>query len=396
MTPLPRLEPAVGADQLYPTYAAFMARSDLHQTRLLGYQPLNLDAVTTCLLGLLGTLATVRHRSGATEEILTFLADAGLQIEEEMYLYETAAEAEAIADDLIVRGKRLFWPYPLREGRFTKEAHLVPPVLWALLNSKENLCNLVPAKSLASSRLIPLAELGPDLPERPAYLKAAGHAATGWGYSVRYACNDEELMAARADFTAQGVDRILVEEAVDVTVCWCANLNVLDTAVTYLGAAEQIFSAPAQQSGSVIDPEMELPAAGIALAMEVAEVARREGFRGVCGLDIGQARDGRLIVFDPNFRFNASTAQVLLHPAAVARSGLGVSTSFSGQSTRPMADVIAQIAGPVADGWFVPTRLLDQALLLSAGGTSLCTGFVMGRTRAETQIRATALEALLA
>ncbi len=396
MMSLSRLEPVVGAERLLPPDAAFMARSDLHQTRLLGYRPRNLDAVTTVLLGLLGARPTVRHRSGATDEILTFLAGSGLRIEEEMHLFETADEAEAIADRLIARGKRLFWYYPLREGRFAEDAHVVPPVLWARLNNKEHLGDLVPAGALAKRRVMPLAQLGHDLAERPAYLKAAGQAATAWGFAVRHVCTDDDVTAARADFTEQGVERILVEEAVDVTTCWCANLSVLDTAVTYLGAAEQTFSTPTRQSGSVIDPEVPFPAAGVSLALEVAAAAHREGFRGVCGLDIGQARDGRLIVFDPNFRFNASTAQVLLHPAAVARSGLGVSTSFAAQPALPISEVIARIAGPVADGWFVPTRLIDQTLLPAAEGTGSCTGFVMGRTRAEANDNAATLSALIA
>lgn len=396
MTPLPRLDPVVGADLLFPSDAAFMARSDLEQTRLLGYRPLNLDAVTTLMLGLLGGLPSVRHRSCATDEILRFLADAGLRIDEDMHLFDTADEAEAIADRLIGQGRRLVWPYPLRAGRFAEAAHLVPPALWRQLNSKENLPALVPVGALAARRVIALADLDAAQLQPPVYLKAAGDAATGWGYAVRHVVRDADLSAARADFAAQGIDRILVEAAVDVITCWCVNLSVLDTVVTCLGAAEQVFAAPARQSGSVIDPEVALPAAGIALALNVADAARRAGFRGVCGLDIGLARDGRLIVFDPNFRFNASSAQVVLHPAAVARSGLGVSASVSAASPRPMAEVIARITAPVAEGWFVPTRLLDAALLPAANGASLCTGFVMGRTRAEAQARASDFAARLA
>lgn len=268
--------------------------------------------------------------------------------------------------------------------------------LWERLNSKERLCNLAPASALPARRVVRCAALKSEAPQFPVYLKAAGDLATGWGYAVRYVSNKEEMQPALDHFEKVGVDRVLVEEAVDVTVCWCANLGVVDGAVTFLGAAEQTFSAPAQQSGSVIDPEAEFPAEGIALAMDVAKAAAREGFRGICGLDIGLARDGRMIVFDPNFRVNASTVQVLMHPAAVARSGLDISASFAGQTTRPMAEAIAQVKGPVSDGWFVPTRLLDQAYLSAVAGKSLCTGFVMGRTRAETEARSAQLARLLA
>lgn len=396
MTTLSLLEPHVSTGLLYPDNAAFMARTDLQQTRMLGYKPLNLDAVTTTLLGILGAMPTVRHLSGATDEILTFLTDAGLSITEDMHLYESGPQAEAIADDLVRQGKQLVWPYPLRVGRFPDTAHLVAPNLWQRLNSKECMADLVPAGALPVRRILPTTQLSADLPERPAYLKAAGQAATGWGYAVRYVVSDADVVAARDEFAAQDVERVIIEQAVDVIACWCANLSVVDAGTTYLGAAEQVFSAPARQSGSVIDPAVAFPEQGIALALQIAKSAARQGFRGICGIDIGLTRDGQLVAFDPNFRFNSSTAQVLLHPAAAARSGLAVSVSFSGQSMRPMADVIAQVSGPVADGWFVPTRLLDQAYLPAADGTSLCTGFAMGRTRAEAREHVATLAALLA
>lgn len=396
MTSFAQIEPHVSPDRLYPENAAFMARTDLHQTRMLGYQPLNIDAVTTTLLGILGTMPTVRHRSGATDEILTFLRDAGLSVTEDMHVYDSGQQAEAIADDLVQKGKRLIWPYPLREGRFPDAAHLVAPDLWQKLNSKECMADLVPTGALPVRRVLPTTQLSPDLPERPAYLKAAGQAATGWGYAVRYVVSDADVVAARDEFATQDVERVIIEQAVDVTACWCANLSVVDAGTTYLGAAEQVFSAPARQSGSVIDPAVAFPEHGIALALQIAKSAARQGFRGICGIDIGLTRDGQLVAFDPNFRFNSSTAQVLLHPAAAARSSLAVSVSFSGQSTRTISDIIGQVSGPVADGWFIPTRLLDQAYLPAAGGTSLCTGFVLGRTRAEAQENAATLAACLA
>ncbi|MFQ1699063.1 hypothetical protein ACJ5NV_00575 [Loktanella agnita] len=228
------------------------------------------------------------------------------------------------------------------------------------------------------------------------FLKAAGTDATGWGYAVRHVQSDDDMRAARTHFETKNVDRILVEEAVDVSVCWCANLGVTDDGVTYLGAAEQLFAAPARQAGSMIDPAVAFPAAGIALATKITETARQQGFRGICGLDIGISPDGRLTVFDPNFRFNSSTPQVMLHPAAAARSGLPVSLSFGGQSTRAMAEIISCIKDPIADGWFVPTRLLDAALLPAAEGQSRVTGFVLGASRDAAHARATALAELLA
>lgn len=395
MTELTRLDTVVPIDRLYPPDAAFMARSDLQQTRLLGYTPLNLDAVTTLWIGLLRDRSTVRHVSGTTDEILECLAMAGLPHSEDMHRFTTGDEAEAIADKLITDGKKLFWPYPLRAGRFPDDAQLVAPALWARLNSKEYLSEIVPAHALPRREVLPLSTLQAGVKERPCFLKAAGQDATGWGYAVRHAATDNDLSTAIAELERQGIDRVIVEEAVDVSVCWCVNMSIVDDGITYLGAAEQTFSAPGKQSGSVIDPDVAFPPAGLQLAKQVAETAQAMGFRGICGLDIGLSPDGRLTVFDPNFRGNSSTPQVLFYQSAAARSGLKVSVSFGGLSSRPMKEIIDRIAGPMADGWFVPVRLLDAALLPAADGTSLATGFVLGATRDAADVRADELSKLI-
>ena len=74
----------------------------------------------------------------------------------------------------------------------------------------------------------------------------------------------------------------------------------------------------------------------------------------IAGLDIGQSGDGRLWVFDPNFRFTSATAQVLYSPAASARAGLPVTLSIDHPSPRPMAEILRLVRPPIAEGWFLP------------------------------------------
>ncbi|QDC09354.1 hypothetical protein FHY55_08900 [Oceanicola sp. D3] len=389
------LRPAVPPGGLMPESAAYMARTDLRQTRMLGYSPFNLDAVTTLLLGVLGRNPTLRHRGGVTEEGLAFLEEAGLQIEEDMRVFTTTEEAVAHARAMVAEGYRLFWPYPVTEGLYGDAAHLVAPDLWARLNSKETLPQLAPPNALAPRETRPLAALeGVAL---PVFLKAAGDDATGWGHAVRYCADAGDLGAAQSHFEALGVDRVICEAALDVERCWCANLTITETGVHYLGAAEQTFSAPGQQLGNVIDPDHPLPEAGVALAKEVARKAAEEGFLGVCGFDIGRTVDGEIILFDPNFRFNACTPQILLHAPAVARTdGLTCSQTFAGQFKGPLSELIARLREPVQEGWLVPYRLIDARYMETADGVCHCTAVVLGRDRADVAKRAEALTVALA
>jgi hypothetical protein len=157
-----------------------------------------------------------------------------------------------------------------------------------------------------------------------------------------------------------------------------------------------VFSAPARQSGSVIDPGQPFPDAARLLAVRVGETARKMGFQGIAGLDIGWAEDGRLLVLDPNFRVCASTSQLLLHGAAARRSGLPVSLWFQAHPGGRFRDLARRLHAPIGDGWFVPTRLFNAAQHPAADGRHTITGFVLGRDRAAAELAAERLQGMLA
>jgi hypothetical protein len=391
------LFPPEMAEALLPADAAFMARTDLRQTRMLGYTALNADSVTSSLMGVLGRRPAVRHRAGATDPILRLFEQAGLPVMEDIRVFETAEEAEREADRLIEEGFRLSSPYPLREGRFADAAQIVPPGLWRHVNAKENLAELVPAENLAPREIVATDRLAARPFTGPAYLKAGGDLATGWGYAVRY-CGDAASYATTIEwFSARAGDipAVIVEADMQASICWCVAITVGDGGTRCLGAAEQIFGAPGKQSGSVIDPENPLPEEAANIAIEAGNRAAALGFRGLAGIDIGRAADGRLIAFDPNFRFNSSTQQVLLHEPASRRTGLSCSLSFNRRMSLAFDEIAPRIAGTIGDGWFVPARLFDGALCAAAEDKCICTGFVLGSDRRDAEARQKQFSALL-
>lgn len=377
--------PLTPIEALLPDDAAFMARTDLSQLHRLGMVAMNLDTVTGHALGVLGQRPSVRHQACVTDEILEFLSDAGLIISEDIRAYRDVDEAERHADDLIDAGYRLFGPYPLREQRFPPEAQLVPPLLWRSLNSKANLGQLVDAKHLAPRQMLQEGDV-PVLPSGGVYLKFGGTEATGNGHCVRY-CPDADSFTKALDwFRAEGcADQLVMEKAIDTDITWCANMAVTETECRYLGAAEQLFTAPGQQSGSMIDPDFPFPQAGIDLVIQIGKVAQAQGYLGIAGFDIGRTSDGQMIVFDPNFRINSCTGQVLLHPAASMRFSFRVSRSFHLTSDLAADELMRRFGGAIADGWLVPTRVIDGRWLQAESPSAACTGFVLGSTREEAE-----------
>ena len=391
MTPLAL---SLSADMLWPERTAFAPRTDLQVTRLLGYTPYNIDAVTTICLGMFGSRPTVRHISGCTDEILDFLSFAGIDVgTEDRRIFRTGEEAAAIARALVDDGFRLIAPYPLPPSLYPAGAELVPGPLFRRLSDKTRLGEIAPASTIPARRIVPIEEVE-DASALPVYLKAAGDEPTGWGYAVRHCATPEALRTEVAAFRSLGIERVIVEEALPIEHCWCANVAIGET-VHWIGAALQTFARPGQQEGSLIDPAAPFPREGIDLALQVAETARVAGFRGVAAFDIGRSADGRLYLFDPNFRINASTHQILLHEAAERRSGLPASRSFNHTTSLPCSEMLVRAKGPVEEGWLIPNRVIDEALLPAANGRSVISGFVMGRDRDDTSRRAAELTRLL-
>lgn len=378
MTPL---HPTLPPDAIWPPDSAFFARNDLARLPLTGYSDYHIDSVTLNLMGLMGSRPAVRHISGATEAILQALSEAGLPTGEELLTYTTQAEAEAHAAALRDRGFRFVTFFPLPPDRWPEAAQVVPPALWDALNAKANLADLVPAAHLPRRAVMTRAAARARAWDGPVWVKSAGPSPTGGGFAVRPVTDPAgwppalDALAALPD-----TETLVVEEHIPLTTCWAVQIAVTDAGTRYGGSTEQTFASPGVQDGSLHDAGHPFPAPG--LAISVGEAARHRGFRGLAGLDIGLAEDGRLIVFDPNFRTTSSTSVALFAPAAIARTGLPVALTVDVFAPVPLAAMIAATRGPVADGWFVPTRMLDAALFPPAGGLSRVSGFVLARDRA--------------
>ncbi len=375
------LRPLLSPDDIWPADAAYFARTDLATFALMGLKALNLETVTTHLFGLLGHRPAVRHLAGATPAILAALREAGLPIEEETRSYTTLAEAEAHAESLVAAGFRLTSPYPLPEGRWPAEAQVVPAPLWLDLNSKGRLADLVPPDRLPRREVADPATARRRVFDGPVWVKSGGTLPTAGGFAVRRAVDAAAYLAALDELAALGdPGPVVIEEDIPVVSCWAVQLGITDAGTAWGGASEQLFNRPGLQNGTLVDPANPFP--DPALAMAIGDAARVRGFRGLAGLDIGLAPDGRLIVFDPNFRLTASTSQVMFSDAASARASLPVTLSAHVVSPLPMDRILDLIRGPVAEGWFLPTRLFDAALIPAAEGQSQVTGFTLGRDRA--------------
>jgi hypothetical protein len=376
------LNHSVDLNHLLPADAAYMARTDLWQTRLLGFTEVNLEAVTGFAVGFLGPRPAVRHHACATDRFFELMELAGQSINERTLCYRTEEEAHQIAHSLVRKGYRLLSAYPMPAQHYRDDMLLVGNALWRQLNAKNQLHQLARPEHLATRRQLTFRDARRHTIRQPVWLKAADDIATGWGYAVRCCIDQNSYLTALDELDAlnPGGD-VLLEQHVAVCRSWCANMIISSKQVVFAGAAQQLFTQPGKQSGSLIDNDQSPPSSMASLVCDIGERARQAGFQGVAGCDIGEKADGRLVVFDPNFRFNSSSPQVLLHASATARTGTTVSQSVSLHSLLRFPEIAVRLREWIKDGHFIPIRALDAELLPAAQGQSTISGFVTAKNR---------------
>ena len=353
--------PAATLSDLHPPGTAFAPRSNWVRARWAVAESYRLDTATSHTLTVMGGMPLICHRAVATPLALDFLRVCGLSFATNLSTYETEAEAITLAADRVRCGERLIYVYPPPPGIDDDAAVIVHVPEYCYLNDKRNLEDLAGSERQPPRHILRYAQARELDFKSPVYLKAAIAGANGGGYGVRY-CADAGTWASAIDYFFQRADDdldLIVEDAIDTGTCWCMGVAVLADRVRFLGGAAQIFGAPTVQIGSRIDPSDSPPEEAVSATLEIAERARRRGYRGLAGFDMALGPSKRLYVFDLNFRLNASTVPLLLHASAVARVGGRVSETWSGTKKQPLEALVEAVRPFAESGVFVPTRFYD-------------------------------------
>lgn len=394
---LSRLYPSMVLSDIFPEWTALSLKTLGSTMRWVErYDDFRVDAVTGSVLSMHGTLPVVCHANTCLPEILGFQEMAGISFGEGLLTYRSEEEAAQKVASLTRQGYRIAYSYP-PSPRILERCELVLPVSrYDWLNDKSNVASLCDAAWLPESVQLPperAGEMIDVLPGRAVFVKLCHPGVSGGGSDVCY-CPDASarerfgnwLAGRPAHWTA-----LRVEEEIALCDCWCVNIAVTETSERYLGAAIQLFSEPARQCGSLIDPARQPSPQSVQIALEIARRARGEGFIGVCGFDIGETVDGRSYVFDLNFRFVACTEQVLFHEALTRRIGARVSRSWGAVLSQPIERALGRLEPFVATGRFVPFRIYARSA--AEGDRTRIGGVLAGADTQEVSELATALTA---
>jgi len=241
------------------------------------------------------------HQSVATPEALEMLSAAGVERKGLDLVYGSEAEYLDYIRD--APDGTVCFQHAFPEGQF-EHAYAIERTLLISLNDKGLLSRWVAPDRLPRRRLLTHSGLrvaGTDL-GFPIVLKYSTSRSLGNGMGVRFIYSADDLRRTPLPPAAAA---FVVEEYLDVVDNWCATMMLTTTGARVMGAARQMTNELGQNTGNLYGEDV--PADVLKAAEDVAFTAHSAGYRGAAGMDIVSTRDGRTLVIDLNFRFNAST-----------------------------------------------------------------------------------------
>ena len=357
------------------------------------------DAATGAQLAIAGQMPILVHAGAVTASGLDLLREAGhAALPERLHAYRHDQEAVAMLQDLVASGLRAVVQHRSPTDEFGPESWWVSPDLLAFLNNKAELGALVPAEWVPPRMLLSPRDLlsEPASTRLPCVVKAATAHSSGGGADVLVCRNTTDLTRAAAAFAR--CEAIILEDLLSMERNLCLSFAVLpDGEVRHLGTAEQVSLADGRYDGNWLG---DVPANGTAREVGHAVVARAAelGWRGCAGIDIALLRDGRLAVFDLNFRVAGSTPPVMLLEGAVRALGRNASETVARSRTwlgsGTFGHLLAAARTLLERGWLVPLATFDPTLAGRPADPPRLMGLLLGSSRDEVTDRMRELSGL--
>ena len=386
--------PLLTLDRLFPADAVLSGRPSPSAARWLRGTSALRDFLAGEPGAVAGDMPVLVCRGSLSPAVRELLEEGGLPPIARPLAFGDAADYLRRVADLAERRACFALSHPHLPSELPPSAYVVPRRLLCGLNNKANLGDWVPAAHLAPRRVVLLsrrraAGAGPAFTALPAVVKAAVDEPTGGGASVRVCRTPEDGEAALAEFS--GCDRVVVEEWIPHERSF--NLQVAIAGpeeVHYLGGSEQVVTAEGRYRGNwlAVPGSAEAgPAGAEPLVLDVAARAARAGYLGIAGFDVAVGADGRLVVFDANFRLNGSTPALLFAASVAAVTGAAAIRYLTVEGSTGLAPALRHVRKALRAGWFVPLNGFDPAWADDPEAKPWFSGMLLGADRAEVRSR---------
>ena len=127
------------------------------------------------------------------------------------------------------------------------------------------------------------------------------------------------------------------------------------------------------------------PPLAIKIGTRVAAAGFALGYYGCVGMDMAVLEDGRIVVFDLNFRVNGSTAPLLLAESVQRTSGRTVFRFRALQGSGTYRDLLNSAYVVLQKGIFLPLSSYDPEVGGYPSARPRMTGLILGNARGEVE-----------
>lgn len=289
---------------------------------------------------------------------------------------------------LVDRGVTLAFQHVFPPDEIPASACWISPTLLSRLNDKANLAELVPEEACPPRRVLPLqAASALRLPPgETLVIKGSTARSTGSGGAVVIAREESQLRGLPSRLPE--CEHVVVEEfqPFERTMCvtWAATA---EGDLHYVGSADQVVNEDGVFNGSWLGPELPAPRSAIEMGERIMRGAAARGYVGFAGFDMGVLPNGRVLVFDLNFRLCASTPALLWLPVLLERGYGPLFRLATFRSRIGFREMCATAGGLVRAGRLIPLTAFDSSAAGMPEGEPILRGLVPGRNRAEIEER---------
>lgn len=337
---------------VYGPNVAICARPAFEETFVSARYRDTQDMLSGPPVALAGDTPVICSAGSADKVLLQALRDGGMPVATDLRTYTSEAEFRQRFAETLTDGYRIAAEYPQPQSILPTASAVNPAELVSFLNNKGNLDHLVSWPYRAKRHSVARDQLDSYMKQETAWvLKAATDKANGGGFDVYLHEAGEPV--ERPDFI-DGSAAFVLEEYVELVANWSVQQYIDPTGQPrFFGQTEQRISAEGKflgnKFGDILPPAPEF----VDECRSIADRAAASGYRGFSALDGGLTADGRIIIFDLNFRISSASCPLLFLRDARPDVLDKAAETARWTSTEPIADVVNKLRKPVESGELV-------------------------------------------
>jgi len=379
------LRPTFTLDVFFGSDIVYCQRISPTACRWLPFEAPSMDMMTGGSLSITGEMPHVCSAAVSTPKALQLLKDAGLPVPgKDLFRYRDKGDYIRLLRELSRKGKKVAAQY-LHDGSELPVSNCwIPPAVHSFVNNKANLGAMVDACCLPRRAIVPFTGLAGHLSSHPLPLvvKAVTDESTGAGLDVVICETPCDVRRAEELF---GIcEYVVVEEFLQISRNLCLNYAVTPMGETiFLGCAEQLSDRNGLYLGNWLGDGIEAPAEAVEIGARVVMKGFNLGYFGLVGIDMAVLNDGRIMVFDLNFRINGSTTPLLLAKSVMATFGRPLIRVDRFVGTGAYQEMIDVVYGEMGKGKLVPVASYDPEAGGYPAGQPRLIAMVLGETRDE-------------